>query len=179
MNTKFFNRAVGHANILVGDNIDQLVSEAMNHVARLRDYYRNDIRQSLQDLGAACVSNHSTGDKRSLFVVLDKEHQVSDEDWQNMAIRDIATGSVLGLAELIGISHGKMRTLIGHLCAAGLITSESSNKGTAFRLTDRGEQVLNFTSADVDDFSTILSVIQRPFGIAILHIIKQLTHNAL
>ena len=60
-----------------------------------------------------------------------------------------ATGSVLGLAELIGISHGKMRTLIGHLCAAGLITSESSNKGTAFRLTDRGEQVLNFTSADV------------------------------
>ena len=80
-----------------------------------------------------------------------------------------ATGSVLGLAELIGISHGKMRTLIGHLCAAGLITSESSNKGTAFRLTDRGEQVLNFTSADVDDFSTILSVIQRPFGIAILH----------
>ena len=24
-----------------------------------------------------------------------------------------ATGSVLGLAELIGISHGKMRTLIG------------------------------------------------------------------
>ena len=88
-------------------------------------------------------------------------------------------GSVLGLAELIGISHGKMRTLIGHLCAAGLITSESSNKGTAFRLTDRGEQVLNFTSADVDDFSTILSVIQRPFGIAILHIIKQLTHNAL
>ena len=90
-----------------------------------------------------------------------------------------ATGSVLGLAELIGISHGKMRTLIGHLCAAGLITSESSNKGTAFRLTDRGEQVLNFTSADVDDFSTILSVIQRPFGIAILHIIKQLTHNAL
>ena len=76
-----------------------------------------------------------------------------------------ATGSVLGLAELIGISHGKMRTLIGHLCAAGLITSESSNKGTAFRLTDRGEQVLNFTSADVDDFSTILSVIQRPFGI--------------
>ena len=86
-----------------------------------------------------------------------------------------ATGSVLGLAELIGISHGKMRTLI----AAGLITSESSNKGTAFRLTDRGEQVLNFTSADVDDFSTILSVIQRPFGIAILHIIKQLTHNAL
>ena len=86
-----------------------------------------------------------------------------------------ATGSVLGLAELIGIRS----TLIGHLCAAGLITSESSNKGTAFRLTDRGEQVLNFTSADVDDFSTILSVIQRPFGIAILHIIKQLTHNAL
>ena len=38
---------------------------------------------------------------------------------------------------------------------------------------------MNFTSADVDDFSTILSVIQRPFGIAILHIIKQLTHNAL
>ena len=60
-----------------------------------------------------------------------------------------ATGSVLGLAELIGISHGKMRTLIGHLCAAGLITSESSNKGTAFRFTDRGERVLNFTSADV------------------------------
>ena len=88
------------------------------------------------------------------------------------------TGSVLGLAELLGISHGKMRTLIGHLCAAGLITSKSSNKGTEFRLTDRGEQVLNFTSADVDDFSTILSVIQRPFGIAILHIIKHLTHNA-
>ena len=92
---------------------------------------------------------------------------------------NVCTGSVLGLAELLGISHGKMRTLIGHLCAAGLITSKSSNKGTAFRLTDRGEQVLNFTSADVDDFSTILSVIQRPFGIAILHIIKQLTHNAL
>lgn len=92
---------------------------------------------------------------------------------------NVCTGSVLGLAELIGISHGKMRTLIGHLRAAGLITSESSNKGTAFRLTDRGEQVLNFTSAEVDDFSTILSVIQRPFGIAILHIIKQLTHNAL
>ena len=52
-------------------------------------YIQDDIRQSLQDLGAACVSNHSTGDKRSLFVVLDKEHQVSDEDWQNMAIRDI------------------------------------------------------------------------------------------
>lgn len=89
-----------------------------------------------------------------------------------------ATGSVLGLAELLGISHGKMRTLIANLCAAGLITSESSNKGTSFGLTERGEQVLNFTSADVNDFSTILSVIQRPFGIAILHIIKQLNHNA-
>lgn len=89
-----------------------------------------------------------------------------------------ATGSVLGLAELLGISHGKMRTLIANLCAAGLITSESSNKGTAFRLTNRGEQVLNFTSSNVDDFSTILSVLQRPFGIAVLHIIKQLKHNA-
>ena len=90
-----------------------------------------------------------------------------------------ATGSVLGLAELLGISHGKMRTLIANLCAAELITSESSSKGTIFRLTDRGEQVLNFASSDVSDFSTILSVIQRPFGIATLHIIKQLTHNAL
>lgn len=89
MNTNFFNRAVGLANILVGDNIDQLVSEAMNHVARLRDYYRNDIRQSLQNSGVAYISNHSTGDRKSLFAVLDKEHQVSDEDWQNMAIRDI------------------------------------------------------------------------------------------
>ena len=94
-----------------------------------------------------------------------------------------ATGSVLGLAELIGISHGKMRTLIGHLCAAGLITRPTGRiqfRGrTESCRPDRGEQVLNFTSADVDDFSTILSVIQRPFGIAILHIIKQLTHNAL
>lgn len=89
MNTKFFNRAAGHANILVGDNIDQLVGEAMNHVARLRDYYLDDIRQSLQDSGTACVSNHSTGDGRSLFIVLDKEEKVSDEDWQNMAARDI------------------------------------------------------------------------------------------
>lgn len=84
------------------------------------------------------------------------------------------TGSVLGLARLFGTSHRKMRTLVGSLCAAGLITSESSNRGTAFHLTDRGEQVLNFTSADVDDFATILSVLQRPFGIAVLHIIKQL-----
>lgn len=85
-----------------------------------------------------------------------------------------ATDSVLGLAELLGISHGKMRTLIANLCAAGLITSESSNKGTTFGLTERGEQVLNFTSANVNDFSTILSVLQRPFGIAVLHIIKHL-----
>lgn len=89
MNTKFFNRAAGHANILVGDNIDQLVDEAMHHVARLRDYYRDDIRQSLQDSGKACVSKHSTGNGKSLFIVLDKEKQVSDEDWQNMAARDI------------------------------------------------------------------------------------------
>lgn len=107
------------------------------------------------------------------------QRTMNKEDRNKDVGPNTCTGSVLGLAELIGISHGKMRTLIGHLCAAGLITSESSNKGTAFRLTDRGEQVLNFTSADVDDFSTILSVIQRPFGIAILHIIKQLTHNAL
>ena len=89
MNTKFFNRVIGHANILVGNDIDQLVNEAMNRVARLRDYYQTNIRQSLQDLGAACVSNHSTGDRKSLFIVLDKEYQVSDEDWQNMTIRDI------------------------------------------------------------------------------------------
>lgn len=88
-----------------------------------------------------------------------------------------ATGSVLGLAKLLGISHRKMRTLVGNLTTAGLITSESSNKGTAFRLTNRGEQVMNFTSANVDDFSTILSVVQRPFGITVLHIIKQLSHN--
>lgn len=85
-----------------------------------------------------------------------------------------ATSSVLGLADLLGTSHGKMRALIGNLCDAGLITSESSNRGTAFHLTERGEQVLNFASADVDDFATILSVLQRPFGIAVLHIIKQL-----
>lgn len=84
------------------------------------------------------------------------------------------TGSILGLANLFGTSHRKMRTLVGSLCAAGLITSESSNRGTAFHLTDRGEQVLNFASVDVDDFATILSVLQRPFGIAVLHIIKQL-----
>lgn len=89
MNTKLFNRAAGSANILVGDNIDQLVSEAMNRVARLRDYYRDDIRQSLQESGRACVSNHSTGDHKSLLIVLDKEKRVSDEDWQNMAVRGI------------------------------------------------------------------------------------------
>ena len=59
-----------------------------------------------------------------------------------------ATGSVLGLAELIGISHGKMRTLIGHLCAAGLIT-------------------VSYTHLTL------------PTKRQILHIIKQLTHNAL
>lgn len=89
MNTKFFNRAAGRANILVGDNIDQLVSEAMNHIARLRDYYRDDIRQSLQNSGKACVSSHSTGDRKALFIILDKEKRVSDEDWQNMAARSI------------------------------------------------------------------------------------------
>lgn len=89
-----------------------------------------------------------------------------------------ATGSVLGLAKLLGISHRKIRTLLANLTAAGLITSESSNRGTTFRLTARGEQVMNFTSSDVDDFSTILSVLQRPFGIAVLHIIKHLKHNA-
>lgn len=88
-----------------------------------------------------------------------------------------ATGSVLGLAKLLGISHRKMRTLVGNLTTAGLITSGSSNRGTTFRLTARGEQVMNFTSANVDDFSTILSVVQRPFGITVLHIIKQLSHN--
>lgn len=89
MSTKLFNRAADRANILVGDNIDQLVDEAMYHVARLRDYYRDDIRQSLQNSGRACVSKHSTGNGKSLFIVLDKEKQVSDEDWQNMAARDI------------------------------------------------------------------------------------------
>lgn len=89
MNTKFFERGAERANILVGDDIDQLVSEAMNHVARLRDYYRNDIRQSLQNLGKACVSSHSTGDRKALFIILDKEKRVSDEDWQNMAARSI------------------------------------------------------------------------------------------
>lgn len=88
-----------------------------------------------------------------------------------------ATGSVLGLAKLLGISHRKIRTLLANLTAAGLITSQSSNRGTTLRLTPRGEQVMNFTSADVDDFSTILSVLQRPFGIAILHIIKQINFN--
>ncbi|WP_418991888.1 hypothetical protein [Alistipes sp.] len=88
------------------------------------------------------------------------------------------TSSVLGLARLLGLSHRKIRTLLSNLTAAGLITSRSSNRGTTFTLTDRGQQVLNFASADVDDFSTILSVLQRPFGIAVLHIIKQLKHNA-
>lgn len=89
MNTKLFNRAAGHANILVGDNIDQLVDEAMHHVARLRDYYRDDIRQSLQDSGKACVSMHSTGDGRALFIVLDKENRVPNEAWQTMRAREI------------------------------------------------------------------------------------------
>lgn len=89
MVTKFFERKGSSANILVGDSIDHLVSEAMNHVARLRDYYRDDIRQSLQDHGSGIVSNFSTGNGKSLFVVLDSEHRIPDEAWQNKAVREI------------------------------------------------------------------------------------------
>lgn len=83
------------------------------------------------------------------------------------------TGSVVGLTRLFGISHRKMRTLVAHLGAEGLITSQASPRGTTFRLTERGERVLRFTSADAEDFSTILSVLQRPYGIALLLIFKQ------
>lgn len=89
MNTKLFERGAVGANILVGEDIDQLVNDAMQCVARLQEYYRNDIRQSLQDFGRAIVSNHSTGNHKTLLIVLDKRHQVPDEAWQNMTTQDI------------------------------------------------------------------------------------------
>ncbi|WP_148467845.1 hypothetical protein [Alistipes sp.] len=50
-----------------------------------------------------------------------------------------APSSVLGLANLFGTTHRKMRSLIGILISAGLIESDASPRGTRFRITEHGE----------------------------------------
>lgn len=85
-----------------------------------------------------------------------------------------ATGSVLGLTRLLGISRGKMRGLLAALVDEGLIECRSSTSGTTFRLTGRGIEALSFVSGDIEEFGAILSILRRPYGIAVLHIIKQL-----
>lgn len=85
-----------------------------------------------------------------------------------------AIGSVMGLAELLGTSRGKMRGLIAALVDEGLIECRTSNRGTTFRITGRGIEALSFVSAHIEDFGAILSILRRPYGIAVLHIIKQL-----
>ncbi len=85
-----------------------------------------------------------------------------------------APSSVLGLANLFGTTHGKMRSLIGILISAGLIESDASPRGTRFRITEHGEQILGFASTNIRDFADILAIVRHPYGIATLHIIKQL-----
>ncbi|WP_307756598.1 hypothetical protein [uncultured Alistipes sp.] len=88
--------------------------------------------------------------------------------------RNTLVGSVCGLADLMNIGRMKMRGIIARLSEYGLITSQSSNRGTVFQITSKGRRTLEFTTISADDFAVTTQVIRKPYYLSTLYIISKL-----
>lgn len=86
--TKFFEENKFHAPRLVGDDLIELVEEAMKYVARDHRFYRRHIEESLAKKQRAVVSYHSSY-TRGLEIYLDETRRISDYDFDNLYSNDL------------------------------------------------------------------------------------------
>lgn len=86
--TKFFEENKFHAPRLVGDDLAELVEEAMKYVAKDHRFYRRHIEEGLTEKQRAVVSYHSSY-TRGLEIYLDKTRRISDYDFDNLYSNDL------------------------------------------------------------------------------------------
>ena len=83
--TRFVGKTENHSARLAGDNMDQLIDEAMKYVIRDRQFYENSIREDLLKKGNSIVSIHSTSLSCPLCIYFDPDWTMNDDDFKNLS----------------------------------------------------------------------------------------------
>lgn len=86
--TKFFEENKFHAPRLVGDELNELIEEAMKYVAKDHRFYRRRIEERLTEKRRAVVSYHSSY-TRGLEIYLDGKNEISDSDFDNLYTNEL------------------------------------------------------------------------------------------
>jgi hypothetical protein len=86
--TKFFEENKFHAPRLVGDELNELIEEAIKYVTKDHRFYRRHIEEDLTEKQRVVVSYHSSY-TRGLEIYLDKTRRISDYDFDNLYSNDL------------------------------------------------------------------------------------------
>lgn len=87
--TRFFAENKFHAPRLVGDELNELVEEAMKYVSKEQRFYSMQIEERLLEKQRAVVSYHSSY-TRGLEIFLDKNNEISDSDFDILCTKQLA-----------------------------------------------------------------------------------------
>lgn len=87
--TSFFEENKFHAPRLVGNDLDELIEEAMKYVSTDHRFYSTHIKECLINKRRAVVSYHSSY-THGLEIFLDENNAISDLDFENLYSNDLA-----------------------------------------------------------------------------------------
>ena len=82
--TRLINATENHSMIMIGDNIEEILSESMKYVVKERDYYLKSIKEELQERNNSIVTHWSCSYGYSLIIYFDKNNEVSIDDIEKL-----------------------------------------------------------------------------------------------
>lgn len=85
----FVNASPKHGARLIGENINELVTESLKYVSRLKSFYEASIREDLEQKGWSVISSHSCFLGTSLFIYHDPENKITEEDANNLSGKEM------------------------------------------------------------------------------------------
>ena len=81
---RFTEKTESHCARLVGDDMEQLIEEAMKYVTKHRTFYEKSMREELRTDGSSHVSGFSSS-LGGLFIYYDPDCVVDDDDFKNLS----------------------------------------------------------------------------------------------
>lgn len=82
-----------------------------------------------------------------------------------------------GMALVLGESMKRIRNSVSKLERMELIERKASNKGSEYRITDKGRRYLNFNTDGFNDFAQISVVLKHATMWRILTIVQSLSNE--
>lgn len=86
--TRFYEENIKHPPMLVGDDLTELVAEAMKYVTREHMFYGREIEERLLKIKTATVSRFSCT-INGLIILLDEHHRITSADIENLYPREL------------------------------------------------------------------------------------------